>query len=57
MSSVAGRIGNSPAVLLGVYAHWVSAKDADQATHMGELLGGAGSRTPGIGGSAGVNDA
>ncbi len=57
VSSVAGRIGNSPAVLLGVYAHWVSAKDADQATHMGELLGGAGSRTPGIGGSAGVNDA
>ena len=39
VTAVAGRLGNSPAVLLGRYAHWVRVQDEDQATHMGKLVG------------------
>ena len=39
VTAVAGRFGNSPAVLLGRYAHWVRVQDEDQATHMGKLVG------------------
>ena len=38
VNSVAGRLGNSPAVLLGRYAHWVQAQDDDQARHLGALV-------------------
>jgi integrase len=38
VNAVAGRLGNSPAVLLGRYAHWVQAQDDDQAKHLGALV-------------------
>jgi integrase len=38
VTSVAGRLGNSPGVLLGRYAHFVSASDEDQARHMARAL-------------------
>lgn len=38
VSTVAGRLGNSPAVLLGTYAHLVGGHDDDQAGHLGALL-------------------
>jgi integrase len=39
VSTVAGRLGNSPAVLLGRYAHFVHSQDQEQAAHLGNLLG------------------
>ncbi len=39
VTAVAGRLGNSPGVLLGRYAHFVHSQDQDQAAHMGGLMG------------------
>jgi len=39
VSTVAGRLGNSLAVLLGRYAHFVHSQDQEQAAHLGNLLG------------------
>ena len=39
VTAVAGRLGNSPAVLLGRYAHFVHSQDQEQAAHMSGLLG------------------
>ncbi len=38
--SVAGRLGHDPKMLLSTYAHWVPARDRDQAAFLGSLLDG-----------------
>ncbi|MGH9130897.1 MAG: site-specific integrase [Acidimicrobiales bacterium] len=38
--SIAGRLGHDPKVLLSTYAHWMPARDKDQADFLGRLLDG-----------------
>lgn len=38
--SIAGRLGHDPKVLLSTYAHWMPARDKDQAEYLGRLLDG-----------------